>query len=142
MEIARDNVIPFEGKNDALIREAAALDAEIKGKSERLKELKLKLAALAEFKPGSMTGHLVGGGHKVKVQVKEYVKWDQDKLDQVRSFNPAKFNEIFKPEYKPISKKTLDGFLEHGNKNMADGVRWAMTVTPGAPQVTFESLGD
>ena len=98
MEAAKDNVIPFEGKNDALIREAAALDAEIRGKSEKLKELKLKLAALAEFKPGSMTGHLVGGGHKVKVQVKEYVKWDQDKLTRsgpltrpssTRSSNPS-----------------------------------------------------
>lgn len=142
METARDNVIPFEGKHDGLIREAAALEAEIKAKTEKLKELKLKLAALAEFKPGSKTGHLVGGGCKVKVQVKEYVKWDQDKLSQVRSFNPAKFAEVFKAEFKPISKKTLDGFLEHGNRNMADGVRWAMTVTPGAPQVTFESLGD
>ena len=89
-----------------------------------------------------LTDPLVGGGHKVKVQVKEYVKWDQDRLNKVQSFNPSKFSEVFKTEYKPVSKKTLDGFLEHGNKNMADGVRWAMKVTPGAPQVSFESLGD
>ncbi len=142
MEAAKENVIPFENKNDALIREAAALDAEIKSKTARLKTLKVQLSALAEYKPGSKTGHLVGGGHKVKVQVKEYVKWDQDKLDQVQSFNPAKFSEVFKTEYKPVSKKTLDGFLEHGNKNMVDGITWAMTVTAGAPQVSFESLGD
>jgi predicted transcriptional regulator len=126
---------------ESMIREAAALDREIKTKTERLRELKEKLAGLVTFEDGKKTGRLVGAGHVVKVQLRENVSWDQSKLETARqAIGNDDFFRPFSWKFEPASKKALDAFLEYHPK--ADLVKQAMTVKDGSPQVTFESIED
>lgn len=122
-----------------LAQEGAQLRAEIDQKTTRLRDINKTLAENAEFKNGGKTGQIITQHVKVKVQLKETVKWDQDKLSQFKSaVGDSSFFQIFKPEYKPISKKVLDANLELGE--FADGIKWAMTVTEASPSVTYELL--
>jgi hypothetical protein len=132
--------IPIKSTED-LIREGAGLKRDIDRKTARLRDINQELATLAEFKNDAKTGYLVGAGYKVKVQLKENIAWDQEKLHMLRDNIPEEqFQKLFRMLYEPVARKAIDGFLAHAEKDLADGVRWAMTVKPGAPQVTYEPL--
>jgi hypothetical protein len=132
--------IPIRSTED-LIREGAGLKQGIDQMTAKLRDINKELASLAEFKNGGKTGHLVGAGYKVRVQLKENVTWDQDKLRQLREHMPAEqFDKLFRMLFDPASKKLIDGFLEKGDRDLAQGIRWAMQVKAGTPQVTYEPM--
>lgn len=134
-------VVPIQSTED-LIREGASLKSRIERDRERLQSINQQLAQMAEFKDGKKTGHLIGAGFKVKVQLRENEKWDQGKLSQVREVMGPAFFDIFAAEYKPRSSKDLNGFLKHGPIDFRQGIELAREVKQGAPQVTFEALED
>ncbi len=124
-----------------LIMEGARLKGEIDGALVRLRKINLKLAENARFESGRQTAYLVGAGYKVKVRLQENIAWDQEKLRKLREYLPDdKFGELFKVVYEPTSKKGIDGFLAHGDPDFANGVKWCMSVKPGAPQVSYEEF--
>ena len=124
---------------EGMIREAAALDTEIRTKSRRLRELKSRLADSAHFQPGSRTGYITGGGFRVKIQLRDQIKWDQDRLRHLKARMPD-FSKLFKTEYKPVNKKVIDGYLSFGPH--ASVVKWAISQAPTHPQVSFISLAE
>lgn len=125
----------------ALIREGAALKAEIDEKSERLREIHARLAGIATFASGKKTATLEGTGLRAKVRLKVYVKFDQEKVAFARvKMGDAAFAALFKWTFAPRSQKDLDAFLIHGQPEYVALVRDAMTITSGAPQVTYEPV--
>jgi hypothetical protein len=120
-----------------LIAEGATLKTYIETATAKLREINQQIATVAEYKDGSKTGHLVGGGYTVKVSLRDNVKWDQNKIAQVITLIPAA-KECFKTEYKPDSKK-LDAAIAR-SEDLEKAINWARTVTPGAPSVTYEKI--
>jgi len=125
----------------ALIGEGAELRSDIEGKAARLRQINMRLVESARFKSGQKTAYLVGAGYKVKIRLHENVSWDQEKILKLREYLPEeKFAELFKVVYEPASKKAIDGFVAHADKDLSNGLKWCMSVKPGAPQVTYEKL--
>lgn len=125
---------------EKLVREGAYLKSQIDRHTDRLREINQALVGHAEFPPDKHTGYLTAAGFRVKIQKRDNVTWDQDRLLQLQAHMGAKFLEVFKAKYEPVSKKSLDAFLAYGDSSLADGIRWAMTVKPGAPAVSYESI--
>lgn len=126
---------------EKLIREGMEIKARMDADKARLQSINNTLAELAEYKEGSKTGHIYGQNLHVKVQRKTNVKWDQAELNRARSaIGDELFFQVFKWEFKPASKKALDGFMQYGDKLHVDMVNAAMTETPGTPAVEYELL--
>ncbi len=126
---------------EILIREGAALKDEIDGKAARLRVINQTLAESARFENGKETATLFGAGYKVKVSQRESVSWDQERILKFREYiNEGKFEELFKVVYEPTSKKTIDGFIAHADKELSNGLKWCMSVKPATPQVSYEKL--
>ena len=121
-----------------LIKEGFLLKQEITEKSKRLKDINAKIAKEAEFKPGSKTGKITCPGVEVKVQLKETVKWDQDRLKEIMS-HFGDFHDFFKTEYKPDTK-AVNGVLKNKDSEFAKALEWCRTVKPGSPYVTYSAL--
>lgn len=135
-------VIPIhEPESVSLVREGSAIKAQIDVSQARLKEINARLAEIAEYKPGAKTGMVIGSGVQAKVQLKEYEKWDQEKLEQARALlGDELFFRLFRWEFSPRSKRELDGFLGFAPENHRRAVLDALTVKPGAPYVTYERM--
>lgn len=128
-------------KTEDLIREGAALKFQIDKQTARLREINKLLAESADFPEGKNTATLVGAGFRIKVQLRENIKYIQANIEQFRQCLPeTKFFELFKTVYEPTSKKALDGFISHADPEIAAGLKWCMEVKEGSPQVTYESL--
>lgn len=126
---------------DPLIREGAALKREIEAKTARLRSINLFLAENARFKDGQKSTCLTGGGYKVKIRLHEIISWDQEKIRAFRKYLPEeKFTELFQMTFEPTSKKAIDGFLAHAEKELSNGLKWCMSVKAGAPHLTYEKL--
>ncbi len=140
MTTAHSRVLQMpEPEAAALIREGATLKAEIDEKAEHLREIHARLTALAKFPQGKKTATLEGAGRRVKIQLKDYVKFDQEKVGAARlAMGDHTFAQVFGWTFKPKSQRDLDGFLVHGKPEHVALVREAMTITPGAPSVTYE----
>lgn len=144
MNTAKASVLHFpksEPEAVALIREGVELKGQIDDATARLRDINRRLAEMASFPEGKNTAHLEGAGFEVTIQKKEYTKYDQGKLDAARK---AMGNELFlKPftyEFKPRSKKELDAFMAYGDADQVAMIREAMTITEGAPQVTYKPM--
>jgi len=125
---------------ERLIREGAELKTRVDELTARLREVNRTLETFADFN-GKKTAHLIGGGFKVTVQKRENVKWLQERIVQLKENMPHDlFTSLFKASYEPQSKKAIDGFLQHGDHDLAQGVVWCREISPGSPQVTFERL--
>ena len=125
----------------ALIREGAALKETITEQETRLREINQRLAELATFKDGKKTATVEGAGIRAKVQLKIYVKFDQEKVAFARmQMGDHAFAQVFGWTFKPKFQRDLDGFLTHGKPEFISLVRDAMTITDGAPQVTYERV--
>ena len=128
---------------ESLIREGAALKDEIDSKTARLRQIHLRLAESARFENGKKTAVLFGAGYRVKVRLYENIAWDQEKILKFREYVPEeKFGELFKAVYEPTSRKEIDGFIAHADRELSNGLKWCMSVKPGAPQLTYEKLTD
>ncbi len=126
---------------DPLIREGALLKREIEAKTARLRSINLFLAENARFKDGRKSACLLGGGYRVKIRLHEIISWDQEKIREFRKYLPEeKFRELFQMSFEPTSKKAIDGFLAHADRELANGLQWCMSVKPGAPHLTYEKL--
>jgi hypothetical protein len=135
LEIVKSPVDEAKG----LVDRAGALHAEISEKTEELRGLKAKLASLAEFKPGSKTGHIYGNHFAATVQLSETLKWDQKKLGALRvTMGDEEFFKVFQWKYEPVSKKLVDGALEFGK--FGGAIKEALTVVAGSPQATFKIM--
>ncbi len=128
---------------DSLILEGVALKIEIDSKTARLRLIHLRLAESARFENGKKTAVLSGAGYRVKVRLYENIAWDQEKILKFREYVPEeKFAELFKAVYEPTSRKEIDGFIAHADRELSNGLKWCMSVKPGAPQVAYEKLSD
>ena len=121
----------------ALIVEGAQLKELISTMTERLREINAQLAECADFPNGGKTGRLIGGGYLIKVVLRDNIKWDQERIQQMISHLPAAV-ECFKAEYKPDNRK-LEKVMAK-DEAVEKAVAWARTITPGAPTVTYERL--
>ena len=124
---------------EQLIVEGAKAKTKMAELSDRLQQISAALDQAAEFKDGSKTGYLVGGGFKVKVVRRDNTRWDQKNLRVLRGYFKQTFFEAFKIEFKPKSAKELEKAMLL-NPQLAKAVNWARTVTAGAANVTFEQL--
>lgn len=123
----------------ALIEEGAAIKAAINEQTQRLREIGAILFDQAQFPDGKNTAHMTGNSHKVTIQRKEAVSWDQDALGQARfELGDAMFFQLFGWEFKPKAKKDLDWFLAHSSH--ADTVRQAMIIKSASPSITYTAL--
>ncbi len=124
---------------ESLIREGAALKREIELKTARLRSINQLLTERARFEEGRKTSVLIGGGYKVRVRLHENITWDQDRIATFRKCVEAeKFFELFRMVYEPTSKRAVEGFIAHAAKGLSEGLKWCMSVKPGAPQVAYE----
>jgi len=124
---------------ESLISEGAELKNEIESKIARLRQINQILAESAVFKAGEKTAHIVSAGFKVSIRLNENISWDQERILKFRQYlSQEKFAELFKTVYEPLSKKAIDGFIAHADKDLSKGLKWCMRVKPGAPQVTYE----
>ncbi len=126
---------------EALIEEGAALKREIEAKTVRLRSINLLLTESAPFESGQKTACLIGRGYKVRIRLYDNVTWDQEKIVAFSKYLPEeKFAELFKMIYEPRSKKAIDGFIAHADKDLSTGLKWCMSVKPGAPRLTYEKM--
>lgn len=125
---------------DLVIR-GSELKIQMQAMTEELRGINLELSKAAEYRNGSKTGHLLESGIKVTVQLKENVKWNQERLAQVKALLPDVFNDNFVYEFKPSSSKALEAAMKE-NAEFAQAVAWSRTVSPGAPQVVYEKIID
>ena len=123
----------------ALIEEGAEIKAAINEQTQRLREIGAILFDQAQFPDGKNTAHMTGHNHKVTIQRKETVNWDQDLLAQARAgLGDNEFFQLFGWEFKPRAKRDLDGFLKHSPKDPL--VHQAMIIKPASPAVTYTAL--
>jgi len=128
------------GTKELVVR-GSELKIQMQAMTEELRMINLELSRAAEYRNGSKTGHLLEAGIKVTVQLKENVKWYQDRLAQVKTLLPDVFNDTFVYEFKPSSTKALESAM-NDNEEFAKAVAWSREIKPGAPQVVFEKLED
>jgi len=126
---------------DRLIAEGAAIKTRMDADKSRLAEIHATLQGMALFPDGKNTAHLVGAGFDVKIARKANIKFDQAKLEslRVRMGNDG-FFKVFKWEFKPVGQKQLDAFTAYGNPEWVSILNDAITITPGAPSVTYTPL--
>ena len=124
-----------------LVVRGSELKIQMQAMTEELRGINLELSSAAEYRNGSKTGHLLEAGIKVTVQLKENIKWNQERLAQVKTLLPGVFNDTFVYEFKPASSKALEAAMKE-NTEFAKAVEWSRTISPGAPQVVYEKIID
>jgi hypothetical protein len=124
---------------DDLLQEAFRLKQVIDVHTSRLRDINKKIAESAVFGDGRSTTTILGQHIKAKIRLRDNVKWDQQRLEQVRSHFPDETMAVFVPKYEPRGKAALDGMCAQ-NEEFAKAVDWCRTVTPGAPSVTYELI--
>jgi hypothetical protein len=118
---------------ESLIKEGAALKAQIGTMTTDLRAINEQIAANIEFN-GKKSATLEAGGFKVSVTQRENIKWDRDRLDKFRAHvGDQDFFNMFKTEFKPIAK-AINAYP--GQKD----IQYCRTVTPGAPSVTYKEV--
>jgi hypothetical protein len=126
---------------EELIAQGSHLKEQLNSATAALMEIHKKLAEVAPFKDGAKSTSVYGAGYKVRIQLRDNVSWSQEKLQQAKGFLPEdQWNALFKTVFEPSSKKALDSFFANGDPNLVGGIRWAMTVKPGQPNVTYERI--
>ncbi|MBU0990946.1 MAG: hypothetical protein KJ737_00515 [Proteobacteria bacterium] len=123
---------------DELLKQGWHLKQGITSRTEKLREINSKIAALACFKDGKKTGYLESDKIKAKISLSSTVKWDQEKLKEAMP-HFQNFHDVFKPEYKPVSKKTLD-LACAANPEFKRAIDWASEVKDNTPSVTYELI--
>ncbi|MGC9195327.1 MAG: hypothetical protein ACP5IL_07720 [Syntrophobacteraceae bacterium] len=126
---------------ESLVREGAGLKREIEVKTARLRGINLLLAERVRFEEGRKSSVLIAGGYKVRVRLHENITWDQERIATFRKcVEASKFFELFRMVYEPTSTRAIEGFIAHADKGLSEGLKWCMSVRPGAPQLAYEKL--
>ena len=127
-------------ETEKIARQYVLLKSEVEQKTAQLRDLAKQLAGSATFPEGKNTAHMVSGGYDFTIQRKENVRWDQKKLATCRAdFGDDLFFKLFGWKYEP-NTKILNGFFETGDPSQIGMVLDARTVSPGAPQISFEAI--
>lgn len=128
---------------NGLISEAVRVKNELDAKKAELAELNKQIAEMAQYKDGSMTGHIYTDHYHVKVAKRRNIKWDQRGLNAARAaLGDKEFFSVFGWKFEPKNKALLDAFFESATPEKTAPVMAAMTVTNGSPSVSFEALGE
>ena len=101
-----------------------------------LSQIHQELERCTVFPSDKATGHLQAGGYKARITRKENIKYDQEKLLEIKQRMPAMFNQVFKIKYDPEAA-ALKTFMA-ADKEFAQAIIWARSVTPAAPAITYE----
>ena len=64
-------------ETEKLVIKGAELKAQVAAATAELREINNQLAGLATFKDGNKTGDIVAGGYRVKVTMRDNIKYDQ-----------------------------------------------------------------
>jgi hypothetical protein len=131
---------------DACIARLDALKrAEAEVREQRI-ALEIDLAKRAEALPGeTKTRRVAGVRWAVKVQLRDYEKWDQRTLEQIRErIGVGTFEKYFRVgEYKPNVREMQKLRGTAGEpETLYYEFMGALTRTPGKPQVTIETAPD
>ena len=117
-----------------LIKEGGELKAAIAEMTAHLRAINLEIAENMEF-GNKKSSTITEGGWSAKVTQRENIKWDQKRLEKLRSHvGDEDFFSTFKVEFKPIGAKALEisPFLQE--------IQFCRTVTPGAPSVVYKEV--
>lgn len=103
------------------------LKAQANDIKEQITLLEQEIGKTAVFPDGKKTSNYEQDGFSVKVERKETLKWDQDKLNKARAeLGDGIFLRLFKFEWKHKQKAVLDEFLAHDAK--AQTIQDALTI--------------
>ncbi len=126
----------FKGDDsmDELIKRGYQIKQMLNELNFELQSINLQIADAATYKPGSKTGHLSTPEINVKVTKRENVKWDQERLSEIKA-HFLEFDSFVKTEIKPDQRK-----LKKADSKMMKAFEWCRTVKPGAPSVSYELI--
>lgn len=114
----------FELKQQEEVLKAQANDIK-----EQITVLEQEIGKTAVFAQGKKISNYEQDGFAVKVERKETLKWDQEKLNKARAeIGDSIFLRLFKFEWKHKNKSVLEDFLSDGDQNNAR-IREALTIT-------------
>lgn len=115
-----------------LITKAAYMHKELTEKKEEFQKIKDEITKLAIIPQGKMSTQINANGITCKVQCTERLSWDQQKLCQARAkIGDEIFMQAFVYEWKPRSKKDLDGFMSCAPEEHKNLIYDAVTATRG-----------
>lgn len=124
---------------DQLATEYAKNKAEADRLTQRNREIALQFANVATFKPGSATGRLNAGGMDFEITKTINEKWDQERLNAVRSeITDAAFLPLFRFKWEPKGKEMKTFLALPGSNEIKAAILSARTLTPGAPSVKIK----
>lgn len=124
---------------DQLANEYAKNKAEADRLTHRNREIALQFANAATFKPGSATGRLNAGGMDFEITKTINEKWDQERLNAVRSeITDAAFLPLFRFKWEPKGKEMKTFLALPGSNEIKAAILSARTLTPGAPSVKIK----
>lgn len=104
------------------------LKAQASDIKEQITLLEQEIGKTAVFPNGKKTFNYEQDGFSVKVERKETLKWDQEKLNQARAkLGDKTFLRLFKFEWKHKQKAVLDEFMS--NNANAQPLKDALTIT-------------
>ncbi len=134
--------IPVPRNVNEMLEEGLRLDLEIKARQERLKEIKATLAKMAEYKPGTKSGHVIGAKVRAVVVRRESWRLDQAKLAQCAAHLPAEvFGSVFEQICQPIAKARIEEALKRPGSELAKAIQWAGERRIST-SVRFEAIRD
>lgn len=113
-----------------LLRKSFDIKQEINRLQAELKTVNAGIVSQAIFPKDKATATITEGTLRAKIVNKETLKWDQAKLNNARQIlGDEKFLSIFDFEWKPASKKDLDGFLQYAPKEQAKHIIDALSIS-------------
>lgn len=96
-----------------LEKQKANLKSQLAQLEEKIKTEQSLYAEKIVFKDNKKTGYLEQDGFKLKMEKKETITWDQEKLRALRiQLTDEVFRPYFKFEWKHADKKALDIFIK------------------------------
>lgn len=111
----------------SLKQQEEILKAQANEIKEQINSLEQEIGKTAVFPQGKKTSNYEQDGFSVKVEHKETLKWDQDKLNKARAeLGDDTFLRLFKFEWKHKQKAVLDEFL--ANDANAKPLKDALTI--------------
>lgn len=112
----------------SLKQQKEVLDAQLKGIKEQIADIELEIGNSTVFPQDKKMLSYNQDNFAVKIEKKETLKWDQDKLNQARiTLGDDTFLNLFGFEWKHKQKAVLDNFIKTDAR--AKVVQDALTIT-------------
>ena len=124
-----------------LCLEYLANKAEIDRIAKRNKEIAERLDSMAQYREGSMTGHVLVDGYEVTMTHRINTTWDQRKLEAVRQIaGDQEFAVAFTYKFEPRSKADLDAYIRLAPPRVVQAIAAAKTDKPGATSCEIKEV--